>query len=107
LNILYFTIAYLIIDLSTKGALPRSPDPPFLNPIIEAAAENKYIGETLIEEFLKDSREWKIHPDVATAVVRNYYSPVEVLTLILKKDKGLEITIDTIKFLSIVVEYSL
>jgi ankyrin repeat protein len=64
--------------------------------LLEAAAENEYIGETLIEEFLKNTRGWKLHPDVATAAVRNRYSPVEVLTLILKIDEGLEITMDTI-----------
>jgi ankyrin repeat protein len=68
---------------------------PITTDILEAAAENKYIGETLIEELLKDSEGWKIHPDVATAAARNYYSPVEVLTLILKTDEDLEITLDT------------
>jgi hypothetical protein len=64
--------------------------------LLEVAAENKYIGETLIEEFLKDCGGWKLHADIATAAARNDYSPVEVLTLLLKTDEGLEITMDTI-----------
>jgi ankyrin repeat protein len=64
--------------------------------LLEAAAENRYIGETLIEEFLKDPKAWKLCPGVATAAARNRYSPVEVLTFILKTDEGLKITMDTI-----------
>jgi ankyrin repeat protein len=64
--------------------------------VLEAAAENKHLGEALIQEFLKDSKGWKLHPDVATAAVRNHYSPVMVLTLLLKADEHLEITTDTI-----------
>jgi len=64
--------------------------------ILEAAARNKHLGETLIQEFLKDSKGWKLHPDVATSAARNEYSPVVVLTLLLKADEHLEITMDTI-----------
>jgi hypothetical protein len=66
------------------------------NDVLEAAAENKHLGEMLIQEFLKDSKGWKLHPDVATAAARNHYSPVVVLTLLLKADEHLEITMDTI-----------
>jgi ankyrin repeat protein len=64
--------------------------------LLEEAAQNEYNGETLIENFLKDPREWRLHPDVAKAAARNRYSPVEVLALISKADEGLEITMDTI-----------
>jgi ankyrin repeat protein len=64
--------------------------------VLEAAAENKRLGETLIQELLKDSKGWKLHPEVATAAARNHYSPVAVLTLLLKADEHLEITMDTI-----------
>jgi hypothetical protein len=64
--------------------------------MLEAAAGNKHLGEALIREFLKDSKGWKLHPDVATAAARNHYSPVEVLALLLKADEHLEITMDTI-----------
>jgi hypothetical protein len=64
--------------------------------VLEAAAENKHLGEMLIQEFLKDSKGWKLHPGVATAAARNHYSPVVVLTLLLKADEHLKITMDTI-----------
>jgi Ankyrin repeats (3 copies) len=66
------------------------------NDVLEAAAENKHLGEMLIQEFLKDSKGWKLHPDVATAAARNHYSPVVVLTLLLKADEHLEFTMDTV-----------